>query len=161
MLFIFSSPPFYSKYVQLPVASDPIPSQLCDNSKFWPFFQDAIGAIDCSHIPCSCPAHERANFRNRKGFISQNCLFACSLDFKFIYSYTGWVGSATDAQIFEAAQANGLVIPAGKYLLADAGFPLRDGLLTPYCGVRYHLAEWGRAKLRYGFLARAFNFTNM
>lgn len=161
MLFIFSSPPFYSKYVQLPVASDPIPSQLRDNSKFWPFFQDAIGAIDGSHIPCSCPARERANFRNRKGFISQNCLFACSLDFKFIYSYTGWEGSATDARIFEAAQTNGLVIPAGKYLLADAGFPLRDGLLTPYRGVRYHLAEWGRAKLRYGFLARAFNFTNM
>ena len=161
MLFIFSSPPFYLKYVQLPVASDPIPSQLRDNSKFWPFFQDAIGAINGSHIPCSCLGREHANFRNCRGFISQNCLFACSLDFKFIYLYMGWEGSATDARIFEAAQTNGLVIPAGKYLLADAGFPMQDGLLTPYHGVCYHLAEWGRAKLRYGSLARIFNFTKM
>jgi hypothetical protein len=30
----------------------------------------------------------------------------------------------------------------------DAGYPLRDNLLVPYRGVRYHLAEWGRANVR-------------
>jgi hypothetical protein len=142
-MFIFSSPPFYTQYVRLPVASDPPPSEIRKNPKFWPFFDGAIGVIDDGHISCSCPARERANFRNRKGFVSQNCLFACSFDLKFTYSYTGWEGSATDARIYEAAQAEGLVIPAGKYFFADAEFPARDGLLTPYRGVRYHLAEWG------------------
>jgi hypothetical protein len=39
--------------------------------------------------------------------------------------------------------------------LADAGFPLCDGLLVPYRGVRYHLKEWGRASERY---VQAFNY---
>ncbi len=42
-----------------------------------------------------------------------------------------------------------LKVQPGKYYLADAGFPLDSALLTPYRGVRYHLAEWGRADLRY------------
>jgi hypothetical protein len=41
------------------------------------------------------------------------------------------------------------LIPAGKYYLADAGFALCDTLLVPYRGVWYHLAEWGRAAVRY------------
>ena len=40
----------------------------------------------------------------------------------------------------------GLEIPDGYYYLADAGYPDDDPrLLTPYRGVRYHLAEWSRA----------------
>jgi hypothetical protein len=39
-------------------------------------------------------------------------------------------------------------VPAGKYYLADAGYPLCDKLLVPYRGVRYHLAEWSRADTR-------------
>ena len=42
-----------------------------------------------------------------------------------------------------------LKVQPGKYYLADAGFPLASALLIPYRGVRYHLAEWGRADLRY------------
>lgn len=41
-----------------------------------------------------------------------------------------------------------LTIPVGKYFLADAGFPICDGLLIPYRGIRYHLQEWSRANLR-------------
>ena len=35
------------------------------------------------------------------------------------------------------------------YYLADAGFPICDTLLIPYQGVRYHLAEWGRAQVQW------------
>jgi hypothetical protein len=153
MLFIFSSPPFYSKYVQLAVANDPASSKIRNNPKFWPFFKDALGAIDGSHIPCSCPARERGAYRNRKGFISQNCLFTCSFDLLFTYTYTGWEGSATDARIYEDARNNDFVIPLGKYYLADAGYPLCCELLTPYRRIRYHLAEWGRAGLQYVFFS--------
>ena len=146
MLDIFSSPPFYSKYVKLP--DDSVPPKIRQNPKFWPFFKDAIGAIDGSHIHVSPPAFQCSAYCNRKGLISQNCLFACDFDMNFTYALTGWEGSATDARVYEDARSHDLQLPAGKYLLADAGFPLRPGLLVPYCSVRYHLAEWGRANLR-------------
>lgn len=43
MLTIFSSPPFYTTYIQLPTAEDPIPPEIHNNSKFWPFLKDALG----------------------------------------------------------------------------------------------------------------------
>jgi hypothetical protein len=154
MLTALSSAPFYTTHVRFPAANNfgPVSSRIHGNPKFWPFFKDALGAIDGSHIHCAPPACERASYRNCKGFVSQNCLFACSFNLDFIYAYTGWEGSATDARIFEAAHSMDFVIPAGKYYLADAGFPSCDGLLTPYRGVRYHLAEWGRAGQRYNHM---------
>ena len=62
---------------------------------------------------------------------------------------TGWEGSATDARVYEDACQKGLNVPAGKYFLADAGFPLCLELLIPFRNVRYHLAEWGSVRLRY------------
>ncbi len=167
MLTIFSSPPFYTRYVRLPMAQDPTPPEIRNNPKFWPFLKDVLGAInrsqilaiskrpltlgaiDGSHIHSAHPANERSFHRNRKGFCSQNCLFACSFSLQFVYTLTGWEGSATDARVFEDACAHDFQVPEGKYYLADAGFPLCNKLLVPYRGVRYHLAEWGRANVRY------------
>jgi hypothetical protein len=147
MLFIFSSPPFYTEYVHLPTAND-VPSSIHNNPKFWSFFKDALAAIDGSHIHCAPPASEQAFYRNRKGFVSQNCLFACSFDLQFTYCLMGWEGSAADAQVYDDARSKDLHIPNGKYYLADAGFPSCPQLLIPYHGPRYHLAEWGRASVR-------------
>jgi hypothetical protein len=49
--------------------------------------------------------------------------------------------------MYASARLVDLTIPDGKYYLADAGFVICDSLLVPYRGVRYHLAEWGRAML--------------
>jgi hypothetical protein len=149
ILFIFSSSPFYAKYVRLPTADDAVSPKIRQNTKFWPYFKDALGALDGSHIHSSPPARERTSYRNRKGFVSQNCLFGCSFGLQFVFTYTGWEGSATDAKVYENALLDGLDIPEGKYYLADAGFPSCDQLLIPYRAVRYHLAEWGRANTRY------------
>jgi DDE superfamily endonuclease len=148
MTTIFSSPPFYVKYVHLPTANSGVPPEIRSNPKFWPFFKDCLGAIDGSHIHSAPPAVERASRRNRKGFLSQNCLFICSFSLWFLYVLTGWEGSATDARVYEDARAHDLHIPSGRYYLADAGFPQCPELLVPYRGVRYHLAEWGRASVR-------------
>jgi hypothetical protein len=150
-LFIFASPPFYSTHVRFPDGSI-IPDKIRNSPKFWPYFKGAIGAIDGSHIHASPPSCDRTFYRNRKGFVSQNCLFACDWDLKFIYTETGWEGSVTDARLWEEAHSDGLDIPDQKYLLGDAGFPSCKELLVPYRGVRYHLAEWGRASTRYIFL---------
>jgi len=148
MLMAFSSAPFYDSQVQLPRISDPIPPEIRDNPKRYPFFKDAIGAIDGTHINCSPSEQERQAARNRKGLLTQNCLMACSFDLRFLYVLSGWEGSAADSLVFHNARFTSFPIPQGKYYLADAGFPLCDQLLVPYRGVRYHLAEWGRANVR-------------
>ncbi|KZP05028.1 hypothetical protein FIBSPDRAFT_690192, partial [Athelia psychrophila] len=52
-------------------------------------------------------------------------------------------GSATDACMWEeACRVGGLIIPAGRYYLADTGFPSCSQLMILYRNVRYHLAEW-------------------
>lgn len=89
-----------------------------------------------------------ARYRNRKGFIGQNVLAACNFALLFVYILSGWEGSASDSQIFNYARKWDFAVPAGKYYLADAGFPLCDVLMVPYRGIRYHLKEWGNAQQR-------------
>ena len=74
-----------------------------------------------------------------------NCLFVCTFDFLFVFAYTGWEGSMTDAHVLESVLDNGFNIPDGYYYLADTGYAVSDKLLTLYCGVQYHLAEWWHA----------------
>jgi hypothetical protein len=93
--------------------------------------------------------------------MSQNCLFGCKFDLTFAYALTGWEGSATDARVYEDAQMTDLVIPEGKYYLADAGYPLSSKLLVPYRGVRYHLTERGHASVRYFFSFHLKEFTRI
>jgi DDE superfamily endonuclease len=149
MLNFFSSPPFYTAFVQPPTVDAPTPSEICDNPLFFPFFKDALGAIDGTHINSFVTASEHHSARDRKGGVTQNCLAICGFNMVFYYICSGWDGSSSDSAMFHHARITDLYIPPGKYYLADAGFPSCDALLVPYRGVRYHLAEWGRAHLRY------------
>ena len=67
---------------------------------------------------------------------------------KFVYFLSGWGGSVADATMYAYSRLSDLTIPPGKFYLANAGFGICDSLLVPYRGVRYHLAEWGRADIR-------------
>ena len=127
--------------------NDPIPEYL-NNPKFSPWFDMAIGAMDGTHINCCPSAEDRHAARNRKGSVSQNCLACCSFSMKFVYFLSGWGGSVADATMYAYSRLSDLTIPPGKFYLADAGFGICDSLLVPYCGVRYHLAEWGQADIR-------------
>lgn len=104
--------------------------------------------MDGTHITCCPSAEERQAARNRKGGMSQNCLACVSFGMRFLYIVSGWDGSVADGTMYSQARFADLRIPAGKYYLADAGFGICDSLLVPYRGVRYHLAEWGRANQR-------------
>lgn len=148
ILFALSSPPLYTKYVYLPTADTPVPPKIQSNPKWYPFFKDAIGAIDGTHINCYPSADERQSARNRKGGITQNCLACCSFDTRFQYILSGWDGSAADALVYNDARQTDLRVPQGVYFLADTGFGVCAALLIPYCGVQYHLAEWGHAHIR-------------
>jgi hypothetical protein len=149
MLDYFSSPPFYTEYVQLPIGGSPVPPLIQENLKFFPFFQSALGAVDGTHIACCPSAAERSAARNWKGLLTQNCLMACSFDLRFIYVLSGWEGSAADASVWQDARLSDFRIPPGRYYLADAGFGACRELLVPYRGVRYHLEEFRRSNLAY------------
>jgi len=148
ILQIFSSPPFYTAYVALPTDSMPSSPVIASNPKFSPFFDDALGAIDGTHIACTPAAEDRHAARNRKGFLSQNCLAICNFDLLFIYFLSGWEGSASDSAIYNYTCMADLQIPWNKYYLADAGFASCNELLTPYRRTRYHLVEWGCNAIR-------------
>jgi DDE superfamily endonuclease len=132
MVNIFSSQLFYTKYVKQLQSSATSASYLYKNPRLYPFFKDAISAIDGSHIHLSAPSSLHTACRNWKGQLSQNCLFCCSFDIIFTYAMTGWEGSASDACVFESGLNYDLKIPEGTYLLADAGFPHCKQLLVPY-----------------------------
>jgi len=143
----FSSPPFYTRYLSLP-DPDEIPPEIYGNPKWFPYFKDVIGALDGTHIKCTPSERDREASRNRKGFLSQNCLMACSFDLRFLYVLSGSDGSTADAAVYHTARHMDFHIPVGKCYLADGGFPLCDQLLVPYRRVRYHLNEWNRADQR-------------
>ena len=142
MAYIFSSPPFYTSNIQLSGTVNP-PQEITSNPKLWPFFRGCLGALDGTHIPCAPPKAMQVAYCNRKGFLSMNCLFACSFDMLFVYSLTGWEGSANDARIWGDALQRGFIVPEGFYYLGDAGYPHCKEILIPYRGVRYHLQERG------------------
>ncbi|KAJ7083969.1 hypothetical protein B0H15DRAFT_756135, partial [Mycena belliarum] len=50
ILIAISSPEFYGKYVHLLSANDPVSTSISENPKFFPFFCDAIGSMDGTHI---------------------------------------------------------------------------------------------------------------
>ena len=81
-------------------------------------------------------------YQNRKGFLSQNVLAACTFNLQFCYIYPRWEGSANDTRVFQDARfQGGFSIPEGKYYLANARYPNNKPLLTLYQGTRYHLKE--------------------
>ena len=121
-------------YIKLPSAAD-VPWKIHCNPKFWPFFWHAVGAIDGSHIPVAPPAILHGQYCNRKGFLSQNVLFVCDFDMKFMYTLMGWEGSVTDSWVYDDVISSDLQIPDGKYLLTDRGYLLCHKLLVPYCGI--------------------------
>lgn len=131
--------------VTVPEPDAPVPEEIADNARFH-YFEDCIGALDGSHIPAWIRLDQQPAFRNRKQTISQNVLFVCGFDMRFHYVLAGWEGSAHDCRVLHAAirpesAVGALVIPPGKYYLADAGYYCTEYMMTPYRGVRYHLRE--------------------
>ncbi|PPS08317.1 hypothetical protein GOBAR_AA12330 [Gossypium barbadense] len=132
----------YKLVIRLPDES--IPSEIRNNPRFYPYFKDCIGALDGTHVRAFVPLNIQGRFRSRKGGTTQNVLAAITFDLKFSYVLVGWEGSAHDSSILSDAlsRPRGLRIPEGKYYLADAGYGIHNGFITPYHGVRYHLKEF-------------------
>ncbi|XP_013639520.1 PREDICTED: uncharacterized protein LOC106344753 [Brassica oleracea var. oleracea] len=125
-----------------------VPSKIRESTRFYPFFQDCIGAIDGTHIPAMVVGNETASYRNRKGVLSQNVLAACNFDLQFIYVLTGWEGSAHDAKVLNDALTrsnNKFEIPEEEtYEEQNVTQPSTDGhqFLGTQEQQREHANEW-------------------
>uniref|UniRef100_A0A453MWS6 Uncharacterized protein n=2 Tax=Aegilops tauschii subsp. strangulata TaxID=200361 RepID=A0A453MWS6_AEGTS len=120
-------------------------SKITSSSRFHPYFEGCIGALDGTHIPACVPIHMQDRFRGGKSFPTQNVLAAVDFDLRFTYVLAGWEGSAHDSYVLQDAlsRPNGLKIPEGKYFLADAGFVARPSILFPGLMIRPSLCWIG------------------
>ena len=62
---------------------------------------------------------------------------------KFTYILSGWASSTADGWVCEDTHSADFTIPECQYYFGDAGYAISDCLLVPYCGVQYHIKEWG------------------
>ncbi|PKA65550.1 hypothetical protein AXF42_Ash005884 [Apostasia shenzhenica] len=65
-------------FIILPNASSPYHHHIRNNSHFYPYFKDMIGAIDGTHVPAMVPVCKQNRYRNRKDFVLQNVMTAVS-----------------------------------------------------------------------------------
>ena len=132
-VYLFSLP-FYTDNVHLPHDHSPIPLEVQKNPKFFPLFQNTLGAIESTHINCSATATDQQAADDQKGIVTQNCLAICGFNMKFLYMFSSWDESASNATMFHDACFTDLPMLLGKYYLADAGFAICKILLIPYQG---------------------------
>ncbi|KAK9989287.1 hypothetical protein SO802_029526 [Lithocarpus litseifolius] len=132
----------YRALIRLP--SENTPPKIWDSKRFYPFLKDCVGAIDGTHVRASVPPEIQERFRGHKDGTTQNVLAAISFDLKFTYVLAGWEDSAHDSRVLNHAFARpgGFSIPEGKYYLVDVGYGNKNGILSPYRSVRYHLKEF-------------------
>ncbi|KAL2253261.1 UNVERIFIED_CONTAM: hypothetical protein Sindi_0120800 [Sesamum indicum] len=74
--------------------------RILNNTHFFPYFKDCVGAIDRTLIAASVPVSMQNAYRSRHGDISQNVMAVCDFDLMFTYVMAGWEGSANDAHVF-------------------------------------------------------------
>ncbi|PKA47275.1 hypothetical protein AXF42_Ash017220 [Apostasia shenzhenica] len=68
------------EYITLPDPTVPCHSHIKNNSNFYPYFKDILGAINGTHIPAIVSRQKQRRYRNRKDFISQNVMATISFD---------------------------------------------------------------------------------
>jgi hypothetical protein len=140
-----------------PKGGSKLPKRYRTDPRFFPFFENALGAVNGTHITSKVPEKEAEPYRNRKGSRSQNVMAVCNFDMYFLYVLPGYEGSAADGTVFEEAFDWGFEVPQGKYYFADAGYALSSKLLVHFRGVRYHLREQALAKLQPANAEELFN----
>ena len=70
---------------------------------YWPFFKNAIVAIDDTHIPCVVNSSKQPKFIGRRGQPTQIVMSTCDCDMCFMFASAWWEGTAHDARVFENA----------------------------------------------------------
>ncbi|KAJ4815175.1 nuclease [Rhynchospora pubera] len=131
-------------YINLPSSNARVHQKISEGTIHAPF-KDALGVIDCTHIPAfpDLDTDSLTRYRNRKRMLSQNVMAAVDFDGNFLTVIAGWEGEADDNRILRRAVENGVIIvPPGKYYLVDRGYANTPQFLGPYRGRPYRWAEF-------------------
>jgi hypothetical protein len=93
------------------------------NTWFYPF-NNYIGAIDGTHIPCVVLTVKMVQHMCRKSITTQNVMVVCDFDMRFTFVLAGWPDSVHDMRVFNDAMTTyGHVFPhppIGRHLAAVA-----------------------------------------
>ena len=94
-------------------------------------FPHTCGALDGKHVNCKCPPNSGSLYYNYKGFYSVVLMALVDADYKFIWSDIGGMGSASDAQIYNASELKECV-EDGSLGFPDPEPLPNDNLDVPY-----------------------------
>ena len=88
-----------------------VQTKIRNDRRYWPFFKNAIGAIDGTHIPCVVSPSEQPKFIGRKGYPTLNVMAACAWNMCFTFVLPGWEGTTHDVRVFD----NVLTMPSMNF----------------------------------------------
>src|SRR5258708_33403009 len=118
----------YRSQVRHPTSITPLSLKIRNNYRYFPYFEDCIGALDGTHIAAHIPSSLQPRYRNRKQFISQNVLACCDFDMRFTYLLAGWERSAHDQRVLQDARYNhGLELPS----VASSVYAVNTAVFSP------------------------------
>ena len=120
---------------------DDTPPRIMHDRRYFPYFQDCMGAIDGTHVRVRVGGNKKITYWNHHNYTSMNILAVCDFKMRFIYTRIGVPGRAHDSKILThcARHDNYFPFPSSeKYFLVDSGYPNRRGFLAPYRGEAYH-----------------------
>ncbi|XP_062112027.1 uncharacterized protein LOC133823358 [Humulus lupulus] len=130
------------QYIIRPTQSS-LPSHIVNSSKYYPWFQNCIGAIDGTHVSACVPTDKQVSYRVRKNMVIQNVLCSCNFEMFFTFVSARWEGTTNDSRVFIDAITKPKYMfslpKEGEYNVLDYGFPCTKGFLPPYRGERHHL----------------------
>ena len=70
------------------------------NPRFYPYFNNCIGAIDGTYVQCVVPNDMFVQHLCRKGITTQNVMACCDFDMRFTFVNAGWPRSVHDMRVF-------------------------------------------------------------
>ncbi|XP_021714971.1 uncharacterized protein LOC110682928 [Chenopodium quinoa] len=124
------------------------PPEIKNNSLYWPFFKNCVGALDGTHIEAVVDDVGGKPYRGRKGNKTWNIMVACLFNMLFTFLNVGFEGSAHDTRVWTHCLGDVTKKfphpPSGKYFLVDSAYPNTLGYLSPHMGkdLRYHFPDF-------------------
>ena len=87
-------------------ANTPLATQILDDPKYYPYFDNCLSALDSTYILIHTPLEEQSRYHNQKGTLSQNVLAVCDFDMQFVFVLPSWEGSAHNKRVLSNAQSH-------------------------------------------------------
>ncbi|XP_021720019.1 uncharacterized protein LOC110687706 [Chenopodium quinoa] len=116
------------------------PPEVQENSLYWPFLKDCVGALDGTHISAVVSDGDGHPFRGCKGTKTWNVLASCSFNRLFTFVNVGYQGSARDITVWR----NCLTDPKFEFPHPPLGIPISERCANVEPRVEYSIFDEGR-----------------